>query len=1059
MAKKQIRKYVFTPSSNSITIPGAWTVEKILLITNVTRGVIMFNFADTANTGGTVTFTPGGILSTTADPVVTYGKSVSGLPGTAKVQYQSSGTGGGGVNEITGYGETTLTFTGDTVLAAMSSMATTDKISILVEETFTYVRPWSDFGTDAVERTRVAAPQSLIDADFEYGLQPTKWGSFQIVNQYPSVYEAVTPDLPITSITTDGGTVANIVINSTAHGLNPGDPVSINLLYSGVSGFGKAQGSFLVFAANTNWFTYYAKGNVGTLGSPTVTSLQTPNTQIRKGGLYTGSSLNVTSLTSDGATPSKITLTFGSAHGFVPGMPLLVNANPNWGGNTTFLSLPGSYYVGNILTATTCTFTARGQVGSAATYPSSGSLQDATGNNGLISVYARPDGFFTSRPGDGGVILGTGSAIHGAAAVRQTKKYFRYQSGKGYMYTTGVLFAPNYDIVSIGTGSGTNLNYPGYITCVVSVPHGLQIGSTVRVVGVNTPGYDGEYTVARVDNDYQIQFQIANGITIGQGSTQGDPQNGIVNAVPKLFVYKWHGACIRTGPHDDANGMFVEYDGLQFNCVKRTSTLQLAGAATFTPNSNTITGDGNCLWTQQLRIGDKIMLKGMIHRVSGVTDNNTMSVTPDYRGVSTVTNNYIWRVQEERAQQASFNVDTVDGSGGINNPSGYRLDPNRVQMVGINYTWYGAGFMDFSVRGLDGNYIVIHRMKQNNVNTTASMRSANLPARYAVTNEGANTVTNIPYTQSTINSSGVTQLPVDNCDFFPDAGIVLVDTELISYSGKNTTPGASYLTISQRQATANVFIGGEYKLFGGGPAASHTAGTGVELVSLTATPTMSHWGSAYIADGGFDFDRGYQFTYTYLNANVTMNGNTVMGLRLSPSASNSITGDLGERELLNRAQILLNSININVGDRRTGGNVQLLVTGMLNPNNYSETSQVWSSLNNATGGNQPSFAQVTGNCWFSNQTYISQPVVAQPGEKLFEFVVDPGNEIKYDLTGVKELSQSGIGGRGTYPNGSDTLYITLTSLVGANSSVTGGTTTNTFVSNVHVTLQWAEAQS
>jgi hypothetical protein len=288
---------------------------------------------------------------------------------------------------------------------------------------------------------------------------------------------------------------------------------------------------------------------------------------------------------------------------------------------------------------------------------------------------------------------------------------------------------------------------------------------------------------------------------------------------------------------------------------------------------------------------------------------------------------------------------------------------------------------------------------------------------------------------------------------------VLVDTELIAFSSKNTTPGASYLVISQRQATANVFIGGEYKLFGAGPAASHTAGTGVELVSVTATPTMSHWGSAYIADGGFDFDRGYQFTYTYLNANVTTSGNTVMGLRLSPSASNSITGDLGDRDLLNRAQILLNSININVGDRRTGGNVQLLVTGTLNPNNYSETSQLWSSLNNTVGGNQPSFAQVTGNCWFTGQTYAGQNVIAQPGEKLFEFVVDPGNQIKYELTGVKELSQSGIGGRGTYPNGADTLYITLTSLPGATTGITGGTTTNTFVSNVHVTLQWGEAQA
>ena len=35
------------------------------------------------------------------------------------------------------------------------------------------VRPY-DFGTDAIERQRVALGQSIIDADFEYGLQSTK---------------------------------------------------------------------------------------------------------------------------------------------------------------------------------------------------------------------------------------------------------------------------------------------------------------------------------------------------------------------------------------------------------------------------------------------------------------------------------------------------------------------------------------------------------------------------------------------------------------------------------------------------------------------------------------------------------------------------------------------------------------------------------------------------------------------------------------------------------------------------------------------------------------------
>ena len=46
------------------------------------------------------------------------------------------------------------------------------------------------------------------------------------------------------------------------------------------------------------------------------------------------------------------------------------------------------------------------------------------------TAYTRPDVFFVHRPFDGGVQLGTGGPAHGAQAVRQSKKYIRYQSGK-----------------------------------------------------------------------------------------------------------------------------------------------------------------------------------------------------------------------------------------------------------------------------------------------------------------------------------------------------------------------------------------------------------------------------------------------------------------------------------------------------------------------------------------------------------------------------------------------------------------------------------------------------
>ena len=1073
MAKKQIKKYVYTPgiagsafpgypgtlsaSIGHVVIPAYWNLDRILLITNVTRGVILFNFADTANTGASIHFNPGGVRTNVDTNLVTYGRDPAGNAGTAALQ-----------NVVTGIGETTIYFTNvDT-----SSHSSGDVISVLVEENYVFTKPHSDFGTDAIERMRTANPQSMIDADFEYGLQPTKWQGFQIINNYPSVYEAVIPDLVVTDITTDGADPSLITVTSTAHGLTIGSAITVQQLLIDASGFGRAQGAFLVYSTPTSdSFTYYAKGQV--LVGGTSGSLKTNTSVVRKGGFYSGADLPITTLATDAASPSTITLTFATPHGFVPGMPILVNANPTWGANSSITYLSGDYFVSAITGPTTCQFIARGAVNPGGGAATLGNIQNygAQANASAISsagikVYARPDGFFLHRPGDGGVILGTNSPVHGAASIRQSKKYFRYQSGKGILYTTGVLFAPNYDITQIwvsgidgttpyGSASSGSVTVggsnPPLITCVTGVPHGLQIGCIIRIVGVATSGYDGQYTLESIADEYTVKFRaiLNNNLASGRGA---------VRAVPKLYMYQWHGACIRTGPHDDANGMFFEYDGKYFNVVKRTSTLQLAGTVALTPNNNTIIGT-NTLFTQQLKIGDKVVIKGMVHRVTSVTDNNTISVSPDFRGVNASVGNYMWIVQETRVGQPDFNLDTVDGNGGGNNPSGYKMDPNRMQMVGIQFTWYGAGFMDFMVRGIDGNFILLHRMKQNNINVTASMRSANLPVRYQVINEAAQGVASL------ITAMGPTDdslaVAIDDVAFFPPAGNVFVENEIVTYSGitKHLDTGIANLTGLTRAATYRIFVSGAYRDFTGVAAGTHTTGVGVEVISQTATPTMSHWGSSYIMDGGFDYDRGYQFTYSVTNANIVSTGNTIMGLRLSPSASNSTVGDLGDKELLNRAQILLQSIEVVSSDQRNGGNVSLLVTGTLNPSNYSETSQTWNSLNVLGYGNQPSFSQVTANCWFNTQTYAGQPITAQPGEKLFEFVVNPQAKEKLDLTGIKELAQSGVGGRGTFPNGADTLFITISTLPGATTAISGGTTVNTFQSNVHLTLQWGEAQA
>ena len=75
--------------------------------------------------------------------------------------------------------------------------------------------------------------------------------------------------------------------------------------------------------------------------------------------------------------------------------------------------------------------------------------------------------------------------------------------------------------------------------------------------------------------------------------------------------------------------------------------------------------------------------------------------------------------------QSEFNLDRMDGTG----KSGYNMDVRYMQMIGIQYSWYGAGFIDWMARGADGNFVFCHRMRNSNVNTEAFMRSGNLPVR------------------------------------------------------------------------------------------------------------------------------------------------------------------------------------------------------------------------------------------------------------------------------------------------------------------------------------------
>jgi hypothetical protein len=118
-------------------------------------------------------------------------------------------------------------------------------------------------------------------------------------------------------------------------------------------------------------------------------------------------------------------------------------------------------------------------------------------------------------------------------------------------------------------------------------------------------------------------------------------------------------------------------------------------------------------------------------------------------------------------------------------------------------------------------------------------------------------------------------------------------------------------------------------------------------------------------DGNFNGDEGFSFTYNRSNYGLPATAGasqTAFLMRLAPSVSNSVIGDLGQRDLINRAQLTLETLTVNVSAGR------YLVTGILNPNNIDSANTAWAGLNNAGGGFQPSFTQFAVAPRYSNES-------------------------------------------------------------------------------------------
>jgi len=890
---------------------------------------------------------------------------------------------------------------------------------------------------DPVQKFRISTPQALIDTDFEYGIQASKWENLSVINNRPFIYTSSTP-INVTAITMANNSRTVTVSTSTPPVV--GTPIYVQDAFLTV-----ANGGYIVesVVASTS-FSYTANAK----NTTALTALfDTNKTAVYQGAFYSSAAIGgVPTMTYSG---TAITVTTTIPHGLSIGNEIAVT------GTTASTNAPnGSFAVARIISATQFVYYA-----------------DAAPTGTLIAtvavIYSFPQGAVLHRPFDGGVIFSANSHSNYASSIRQTRRYFRYQSGKGVQISSGTLLKPDFQIDSVTYASSL-------VTVQTKDKHNIQPGSTIIVSGANETEFNGTVTVYTVTSFNTFTYVPA-----------VNPSVAVASGTIYISIGGWYGAVNRMGLFDQQNGVFFEFDGQTLNVVRRSSTFQMAGKISVTNGQNTVTQTSATFPTffnKQAAVGDWVIIRGVSYRITAIASDTSMTISPSYRG-ATVTNAIVSKTIDTKIPQSSWNLDKMDGTG----PSGYNLDLTKMQMFYIDYSWYGAGAIRWGLRATDGKVTYCHKMVNNNVNPESYMRSGNLPARYETT-------TQPPYTSLTASITNVaTTASVASTTGFPTTGTLLINQgnnyEYVNYTGKTQTtftgltrgqtgnaslaltvaagsnsatvgsaanlqvgqriistdfPEGTFisnisgttLTLSQSAAAANptVIVPAMGTAAGIGLTYSATNPTLVELALPTFSPTISHWGTSVIMDGRYDDDKSLVFTYGQSAATAVAGGatNALISIRLAPSVDNGVGSTFGARELVNRMQLILRALDVTT----TTASTNLLITAVLN--GTPSAARTWTR---PTGADS-SLAQVAD--------YGGTTTTISGGEITGGFFVNTTTSI--DLSNVRDLGNSILGGGTTtantqfYPDGPDTLHIMVRNL----SAVSA---------NVFARLSWTEAQA
>jgi hypothetical protein len=584
-------------------------------------------------------------------------------------------------------------------------------------------------------------------------------------------------------------------------------------------------------------------------------------------------------------------------------------------------------------------------------------------------------------------------------------------------------------------------------TGTTKYPHGLTVGARFRVQDSSDNSYNGTFPVTTVPDAFTFTYTL-----------QTAPSTTIPAGLPTYNIESWSNSAVRCGLYDFQNGFFFEFDGATLKCCRRSSTTQISGEVSVRFNSNVVTGT-NTNFIGQLEEGEKIVIRGMTYKITKITSRTSLVIQPQYKGANG-DGVIVTKTIDTKIPQSQWSLDVCDGSGF----TGYVLDITKIQMSYCDYSWYGAGKIRFGFKTVTGRVQYVHEFVHNNRLTEAYMRSGNLPARYEIENTG--TATYIPslfHWGTSVIMDG--RFDDDKAYLFTANSNTLNFTNGQSIQANTQTNSSlkseynrttrtydwfveltfSYNDYTKFQTGTQLYTA-DLQLNGNQVNSAYYGQFYVVRIFITSSFFAPVAGSYPVVASGTTVGIGAPVSGGADGSAILRSVIPLISIRLAPSVDNSLTGNLGEREIINRMQLQLREVGLVLTH---DAEVSLVLNSNLSTDNFVKVQSP--SLSNLIKHNVGDVI-VGGTTIFQFRASggsVSQLYNQQSGQYTNKRISNTSN---FDLSQISDLGNCILGGNGVFPNGPDLLTVGIKVIdvaeVSANSPFSGS-----------ARITWAESQA